>query len=129
MTFLNLFDRFIKKKDVYFKHSKEEQFTGNYWHDGKKIYSIVKQFSLQGVALQTINLNIQNLKEYINCDFRVKLSNGVTAILPTHDSGTGHFIDRWVISSTGDVRITTTLPDVLNSATLYVTVFYVKDND
>ena len=127
MIFLNLFNRLIKRKDVYYKYSTEEQFTGEYWIDGKKIYSIVKVFNLQSVSLQTINLNIQNVKEYINCNFRIKLSNGSTAILNTHDSGTGQFIDRWVISSTGDVRITTTLPDVLNGATLYVTVFYTKN--
>lgn len=29
----------IEKKDIYFKYSTEEQFTGEYWEDGKKIYT------------------------------------------------------------------------------------------
>lgn len=45
MIFLNLFDRFIKKKDVYFKHSNDEQFTGEYSYDGKKIYCITHTFT------------------------------------------------------------------------------------
>lgn len=28
----------LQRKDTYFKYSKEEQFTGEYWIDGKKIY-------------------------------------------------------------------------------------------
>lgn len=28
----------LQKKDIYFKYSLEEQFTGKYWIDGKKIY-------------------------------------------------------------------------------------------
>lgn len=34
---------FLRKKDVYFKYSIEEQWTGEYWLDGKKIYSKVIQ--------------------------------------------------------------------------------------
>lgn len=44
MYFLKLKNKFlgkiyIKKKDVYFKYSSEEQWTGEYWLDGKKIYT------------------------------------------------------------------------------------------
>lgn len=28
----------LRKKNVYFQYSTEEQFTGEYWIDGKKIY-------------------------------------------------------------------------------------------
>ena len=29
---------YVKQKDVYFKYSTDEQWTGEYWLDGKKIY-------------------------------------------------------------------------------------------
>lgn len=46
MNFLQLKDSvlgkiYIKKKDVYFKYSTSEQWTGEYWIDGKKIYTKV----------------------------------------------------------------------------------------
>ena len=30
---------YVKQKDVYFKYSTDEQWTGEYWLDGKKIYT------------------------------------------------------------------------------------------
>lgn len=71
MTFLNLFDRFIKKKDVYFKYSKKEQFTGEYNYDGKKIYCISKTFttSSSNVTSWTIvELTISNLYRVISIE-------------------------------------------------------------
>ena len=38
MKFIKFFGNKVRKKDVYFKYSTEEQFTGEYWIDGKKIY-------------------------------------------------------------------------------------------
>lgn len=36
MKFIKFFGNKVRKKDVYFKYSTEEQFTGEYWIDGKK---------------------------------------------------------------------------------------------
>lgn len=67
MIFLNLFDRLIKKKDVYFKYSNKEQFTGEYNYDGKKIYCISKTFT-------TSSSNVTSWKGlgfYINDLYRI----------------------------------------------------------
>lgn len=56
MIFLDLFNRLIKKKDVYFKYSEEEQFTGDYWVDGKQIYT--KTVKYNGNESSNINSDI-----------------------------------------------------------------------
>lgn len=56
MIFLNLFDRLIKKKDVYYKYSTDEQFTGEYWLDGKKIYTKTVKYNANGST--NINTNV-----------------------------------------------------------------------
>lgn len=69
MIFLNLFDRLIKKKDVYFKYSNEEQFTGEYNYDGKKIYCISKTFTTSSSNVTSwtdVGLVINNLYRVID---------------------------------------------------------------
>ena len=36
MKFIKFFRKKVRKKDVYFKYSTEEQFTGEYWIKKKK---------------------------------------------------------------------------------------------
>lgn len=36
MSFIDFFGNVVRKKDVYFKYSTDEQWTGEYWIDGKK---------------------------------------------------------------------------------------------
>ena len=57
MIFLNLFNRLIKRKDVYFKYSTSEQFTGEYWLDGKKIYT--KTVEYDGNNKTNINTDVK----------------------------------------------------------------------
>ena len=54
---------FLRKKDVYFKYSTEEQWTGEYWLDGKKIYSKVIQSTgvLSSAGVVNIKHDIVNL--------------------------------------------------------------------
>lgn len=47
MKVLNFFNRIIKRKDVCFEFSTEEQWTGDYWVDGKKIYQRTFQTGAQ----------------------------------------------------------------------------------
>lgn len=62
---------FLRKKDVYFKYSTEEQWTGEYWLDGKKIYSKVIQSTgvLSSAGVVNIKHDIINLSEFI--DYKV----------------------------------------------------------
>lgn len=53
MYFLNLKDSilgkiYVKKKDVYFKHSTSEQSTGEFWVDGKLIYTKTIKYDVNG---------------------------------------------------------------------------------
>lgn len=68
MIFLNLFDRLIKKKDVYFKFSTDEQWTGEYWLDGKKIYTKTFYTSTSGNAEVKINHGISNIGTFRSFD-------------------------------------------------------------
>lgn len=40
MAFVDFFGNFVRKKDVYLKYSTNEQWTGEYWIDGHKIYQV-----------------------------------------------------------------------------------------
>ena len=63
---------YIKKKDVYFKYSANEQWTGEYWLDGKKIYTktIYQKIGTSGDSgTITIPHNIQNIGDFSAIDF------------------------------------------------------------
>lgn len=48
----------LRKKNVYFQFSEEEQFTGDYWIDGKKIYQkTIKTGSQSANASYSISLS------------------------------------------------------------------------
>ena len=61
---------FLRKKDVYFKYSTEEQFTGEYWIDGKKIYTKVIKATgvLSKAETSNIKHDIINLSEFVDYD-------------------------------------------------------------
>lgn len=48
MSFLKLWGHLIRKKDVYFQHENSEKFTGEYWYDGKKIYTKTIRYDCNG---------------------------------------------------------------------------------
>lgn len=63
---------YIKKKGVYFKYSANEQWTGEYWIDGKKIYTktIYQKIGTSGDSgTITIPHNIQNIGDFSAIDF------------------------------------------------------------
>ena len=55
---------FLRKKDVYFKYSTEEQWTGEYWIDGKPIYTRVLQASTNGWRSATFAHGIEDIGNY-----------------------------------------------------------------
>lgn len=54
----------LQKKDLYFKYSKEEQFTGEYWIDGKKIYIKTIETTVGSLKNELNSLNIDTLIDF-----------------------------------------------------------------
>lgn len=62
----------LQRKDMYFQYSTSEQFTGDYWIDGKKIYQKVLVISKSSISSSTVVLshNIANIDHIINFIFK-----------------------------------------------------------
>lgn len=68
----------IEKKDIYFKYSTEEQFTGEYWIDGKKIYQ--KSYNLGTInAFKKIE-NIANFDRNIRYEFSMRANDKISGV-------------------------------------------------
>lgn len=105
----------IEKKDIYFKYSTEEQFTGEYWIDGKKIYQ--KSYNLGTInAFKKIE-NIANFDRNIRYEFSMRANDKVSGM--NGNSSTDLFV-----TTGGDVYINT------NGNTRYdvvLTLWYTKN--
>lgn len=105
----------IEKKDIYFKYSTEEQFTGEYWIDGKKIY--VKSYNLGTInAFKKIE-NIANFDRNIRYEFSMRSNDKISGM--NGNSSTDLFV-----TTGGDVYINT------NGNTRYdvvLTLWYTKN--
>lgn len=126
MIFLDLFDRFIKKKDVYFKYSTEEQFTGEYWIDGKKIYCKTIKSSIpslkNGVSHGISNIGTYRAIDYNNSFWMV--STDMYYPLSNYESS-GAFVTPKLISNT-TVKIGVGVNWESSSNTVYLTIRYTK---
>lgn len=88
----------IEKKDIYFKYSTEEQFTGEYWIDGKKIYQ--KSYNLGTInAFRKIE-NIANFDRNIRYEFSMRANDKISGM--NGNSSTDLFV-----TTGGDVYINT----------------------
>ncbi|OUQ08303.1 hypothetical protein B5E92_04435 [Erysipelatoclostridium sp. An15] len=54
----------LRKKNVYFQYSTSEQFTGEYWIDGKKIYQKTFTTTKNNINTGNTNINVSNLGSY-----------------------------------------------------------------
>lgn len=80
---------YIKKKDVYFKYSTDEQWTGEYWIDGKKIYCKVVYVS--GFTKDKyVAHNISNLHRILSCDLFVMFNDGTNHMMPRAHKDNDH---------------------------------------
>ena len=81
MSFIDFFGNVVRKKDVYFKYSTDEQWTGEYWIDGKKIYC--KVVSVSGFTKDKyVAHNISNLHRILSCDLFVMFNDGTNHMMP-----------------------------------------------
>lgn len=80
---------YVKQKDVYFKYSTDEQWTGGYWIDGKKIYC--KVVSVRGFTKDKyVAHNISNLHRVLSCDLFVKFNDGTNHMMPRAHKDNDH---------------------------------------
>lgn len=105
----------IEKKDIYFKYSTEEQFTGKYWIDGKKIYQ--KSYNLGTInAFKKIE-NIANFDRNIRYEFSMRANDKISGV-------NGVASTDLFVTTGGDVYINT------NGNTRYdvvLTLWYTKN--
>ena len=89
MSFIDLFGNVVRKKDVYFKYSTDEQWTGEYWIDGKKIYC--KVVSVSGFTKDKyVAHNISNLHRILSCDLFVMFNDGTNHMMPRAHKDNDH---------------------------------------
>ena len=80
---------YVKQKDVYFKNSTDEQWTGEYWIDGKKIYCKVVYVS--GFTKDKyVAHNISNLHRILSCDLFVMFNDGTNHMMPRAHKDNDH---------------------------------------
>ena len=80
---------YVKQKDVYFKYSTDEQWTGEYWIDGKKIYCKVVYVS--GFTKDKyVAHNISNLHRILSCDLFVMFNDGTNHMMPRAHKDNDH---------------------------------------
>ena len=89
MSFIDFFGNVVRRKDVYFKYSTDEQWTGEYWIDGKKIYCKVVYVS--GFTKDKyVAHNISNLHRILSCDLFVMFNDGTNHMMPRAHKDNDH---------------------------------------
>ncbi len=89
MSFIDFFGNVVRKKDVYFKYSTDEQWTGEYWIDGKKIYC--KVVSVSGFTKDKyVAHNISNLHRILSCHLFVMFNDGTNHMMPRAHKDNDH---------------------------------------
>lgn len=109
----------LQRKDTYFKYSKEEQFTGEYWIDGKKIYKKSLQTSVRKISTGNSNINVANLGDFRTFDLphclyirdsETYITGGTNdfSLGTINSSGffNGLFLDQWRNDTRDNVWIT-----------------------
>lgn len=93
----------LDRKDTFFKYSTEEQFTGNYWIDGKKIYqkTVIWTSTSSTAAQEKISHGIDDIDKVINDETFAVNNNGLRYTFPViyyQYGGNGNFYDSYVTS-------------------------------
>lgn len=90
MSFIDFFGNVVRKKDVYFKYSTDEQWTGEYWIDGKKIYCKVILVTGFDSKDKYVAHNISDLYRVLSCDLFMKTSDGTNHMMPRAHKDNDH---------------------------------------
>lgn len=116
----------LDRKDTFFQYSTEEQFTGEYWVDGKKIYCKTIKSSIielkNGVLHEISDIGTYRAVDYnhsfwmVSADMYYPLSNY---------EASGAFVTPKFISAT-TVKIGVGVNWESSSNTVYITIRYTK---
>ena len=99
MAFVDFFGNFVRKKDVYLKYSTNEQWTGEYWIDGHKIYQV--SYNLGTINAFKKITNIPHFDRNIRYAYSMRASDKLSGMNSTVNT------DLFVPTG-GDVYINTT---------------------
>ena len=114
-----------------FHYSTSEQFTGEYWIDGKKIYQkvvILTSLPASGQSAATLH-DISNLNEVIRSDLRSKIPPNIYISLAFTGGQNGTACIRYVISDTAVTVISPTGGPDMNGWSGFAVIEYTKTTD
>lgn len=118
----------LRKQNVYFQYSTEEQFTGEYWIDGKKIYqkTVIWESSATGVVKKAHGItNISTIVDYKTIARNMDGKNFYTFSKVYYANGTGGtFYDTDITINTTEITYFTNTSYA--SHTFYTTIKYTK---
>ncbi|WP_270667685.1 hypothetical protein [Thomasclavelia ramosa] len=116
----------LNGKEVFFKYSNTEQFTGSYWIDGKKIYEkTINIGALPNNNVKTVSHGINQIDRFIDV---AGVASSPSAALPIPN------VNPWSLGesiicypTTGDIIIGSASDK--SSYTGYITLRYTKTTD
>ena len=117
----------LRKKNIVFQYSTSEQFTGNYWLNGKKIYC--KTINI-GTLPNSANSGVKTVSHGITSFNQIVGISGIASsnreVLPMPH------VNPWALSDCITVRITTTDITIGTNGNKseysgYVTLYYTKN--
>ena len=93
----------LDRKDTFFQYSEDEQFTGKYWIDGKKIYqkTVIWTSTSSTAAQEKISHGIDDIDKVIKDETYAVNNNGLRYKFPVvyyQYGSNGNFYDSYVTS-------------------------------
>lgn len=119
----------LRKKNIYFQYSEDEQFTGDYWIDGKKIYqkTVIWTSTLSTASQEKISHGIADIDNIIK-DETFALNNNESRytfpVIYYQYGGSGNFYDSYVTARADYIYYWTNTS--WSGYTFYTTLRYTK---
>lgn len=116
----------LNGKEVFFKYSNAEQFTGSYWIDGKKIYEkTINIGALPNNNVKTVSHGINQIDRFIDV---AGVASSPSAALPIPNANPWSLGESIICyPTTGDIIIGSASDK--SSYTGYITLRYTKTTD
>ncbi|WP_300630697.1 hypothetical protein [uncultured Thomasclavelia sp.] len=120
----------IQKESIFLQHSTDEQFTGEYWLDGKKIYTKTLVAPMRDFASGNVYHGVTNMGDYRCFDFNNSFwnINGNFYHLGRWESPTA-FLSPGAIVSTGYMNLMVGSSWASEDTLVYITIRYTKTTD